>query len=95
MPDDEKLERPLSFYFNEALNYAATLHRTQARKGTQIPYVSHLLAVAGLVMSMGVTRTRSSRLCSTMPSRTRGATTSGTRSAGASGTRSSTASRRR
>jgi (p)ppGpp synthase/HD superfamily hydrolase len=53
MPEDEKLEGPLSFYFNEALNYAATLHRTQARKGTQIPYVSHLLAVAGLVMEHG------------------------------------------
>jgi (p)ppGpp synthase/HD superfamily hydrolase len=53
MPDDEKLERPLSVTFNDALTYAATLHRTQARKGTQIPYVSHLLAVAGLVMEHG------------------------------------------
>ncbi len=39
--------------FNEALTYAANLHREQARKGTEIPYISHLLAVAGLVLEQG------------------------------------------
>ncbi len=41
--------------FDEALVYASELHRTQMRKGTEIPYVSHLLAVAGLVTEAGGT----------------------------------------
>src|SRR5207302_5947212 len=53
MPADDKLNNPLSERFNEALVLAATLHREQARKGTQIPYVSHLLSVAGLVIEHG------------------------------------------
>jgi (p)ppGpp synthase/HD superfamily hydrolase len=53
MPANEKLEHPLSPRFAEALGYAAGLHREQPRKGTQIPYVSHLLAVAGLVLEHG------------------------------------------
>src|ERR1019366_8047959 len=36
--------------FQEALTYAADLHGDQLRKGTAIPYVSHLLAVAGLAL---------------------------------------------
>ena len=55
MPADEKLANPLSDRFNEALVYAATLHREQARKGTQIAYLSHLLAVASLVIENGGT----------------------------------------
>jgi (p)ppGpp synthase/HD superfamily hydrolase len=39
--------------FQEALQYASTLHGRQVRKGTQIPYVSHLLAVASLVLEDG------------------------------------------
>jgi (p)ppGpp synthase/HD superfamily hydrolase len=39
--------------FNDALVYAATLHRPQVRKETTIPYVSHLLAVAGIVLEHG------------------------------------------
>ena len=35
--------------FEEALKYAARLHRAQVRKGTNIPYVTHLLAVAAIV----------------------------------------------
>lgn len=53
MPADEKLTSPFSARFSEALLFAAELHREQARKGTQIPYVSHLLAVAGLVIEHG------------------------------------------
>ena len=41
MPYTEKLD--------EALVYAADLHRDQTRKGTGIPYVTHLLAVAAIV----------------------------------------------
>ncbi len=37
----------------EALTLAAVLHAEQPRKGTSIPYVSHLVAVAALVMEDG------------------------------------------
>lgn len=43
----------LSPRFREALDWAADLHRSQVRKGTEIPYVSHLLAVASLVLEHG------------------------------------------
>src|ERR1051325_6799957 len=33
--------------------YAARLHREQTRKGTEIPYVSHLLAVSALILEHG------------------------------------------
>lgn len=40
---------PYSERFEEALIYAARLHRYQHRKGSSIPYVTHLLAVAAIV----------------------------------------------
>ncbi len=43
--------------FDAALAYASDLHRPHARKGTDIPYVSHLLAVAALVLEHGGTET--------------------------------------
>lgn len=39
--------------FDRALGYASRLHREQVRKGTAIPYVSHLMAVASLVLEHG------------------------------------------
>jgi hypothetical protein len=39
--------------FERALVYAACAHAGHYRKGTAIPYVSHLLAVAALVMEAG------------------------------------------
>ena len=36
--------------FDEALALASELHRKQNRKGTPIPYISHLMAVAGIVL---------------------------------------------
>jgi (p)ppGpp synthase/HD superfamily hydrolase len=39
--------------FDEALTYAAKLHAGQVRKGTEIPYVSHLLGVCALVLEDG------------------------------------------
>ena len=39
--------------FGEALTFAEQTHRRQLRKGTAIPYVSHLLAVAALVLEHG------------------------------------------
>lgn len=39
----------------EAVKYAGRVHATQVRKGSDVPYVSHLLGVAELVMSFGGT----------------------------------------
>ncbi|UYV35950.1 HD domain-containing protein [Rhodobacteraceae bacterium D3-12] len=39
--------------FDDALSYAARLHRDQTRKGSGVPYVSHLIAVASLVLEYG------------------------------------------
>ncbi len=39
--------------FEEALVYAARLHKDQLRKASPIPYVSHLLAVASIVLEHG------------------------------------------
>jgi (p)ppGpp synthase/HD superfamily hydrolase len=45
----------LSKRFAEALVLAAELHRDQLRKGTEIPYIAHLLSVAGIVLEYGGT----------------------------------------
>lgn len=39
--------------FDEAFQYAHRLHRAQQRKGTPIPYISHLMTVAALVVEHG------------------------------------------
>jgi (p)ppGpp synthase/HD superfamily hydrolase len=44
---------PLGPRFAMALGYAAEAHAGQLRKGTPVPYVSHLLAVTGLVLEDG------------------------------------------
>jgi GTP pyrophosphokinase len=46
---------PLSAKFHEALAYASELHAAQLRKGTRIPYISHLLAVTSIVLEAGGT----------------------------------------
>ena len=38
------LEHPLTARFTKALALAANIHRLQARKGTQVPYMAHILA---------------------------------------------------
>ena len=43
--------------FQEALAYAAELHNTQTRKASDVPYVGHLLSVAGLVIEADGTET--------------------------------------
>jgi (p)ppGpp synthase/HD superfamily hydrolase len=43
----------LSTPFEEALVFATRLHREQMRKGTMIPYISHLLGVASIVLEHG------------------------------------------
>ncbi len=39
--------------FADAVSFALEAHAAQTRKGTRIPYVSHLLQVAGLVLEHG------------------------------------------
>lgn len=39
--------------FAEALSYAFELHKEQKRKGTEVPYIGHLLEVAGIVIDYG------------------------------------------
>ncbi|MGK7875797.1 MAG: HD domain-containing protein [Xenococcaceae cyanobacterium] len=43
----------LTSRFEKALVYATHLHARQLRKGTKIPYISHLLSVAALVLENG------------------------------------------
>jgi len=43
----------LSQRFEDALVYAARLHAKQIRKGTTIPYASHLLSVTSIVLEHG------------------------------------------
>jgi len=43
----------LTSRFDDALLLASELHRSQYRKGSGIPYLSHLLAVSGLVLEHG------------------------------------------
>ena len=43
----------LSHRFDEALVLAAALHRDQLRKGSQIPYLAHLLGVAAIALEHG------------------------------------------
>lgn len=39
--------------FNAALTYASIAHREQRRKGTDVPYVAHLLSVCAIVLEHG------------------------------------------
>jgi (p)ppGpp synthase/HD superfamily hydrolase len=48
----------LTSRFEKALVYATRLHARQLRKGTQIPYISHLLSVAALVLENGGNETQ-------------------------------------
>jgi (p)ppGpp synthase/HD superfamily hydrolase len=45
----------LTARFSEAVRWASHLHADQCRKGTNIAYISHLLAVASLVLEDGGT----------------------------------------
>jgi (p)ppGpp synthase/HD superfamily hydrolase len=40
-------------HFERALGFATRLHAAQLRKGTDIPYISHLIGVAGIVLDNG------------------------------------------
>lgn len=47
------MSNKLTERFENALQYATRLHSTQMRKCTNIPYISHLLAVASIVIEKG------------------------------------------
>jgi (p)ppGpp synthase/HD superfamily hydrolase len=51
----EVLKRPLTERFDAGMATASRLHRLQARKGTNIAYLSHLLAVAATALENGAT----------------------------------------
>ena len=53
MPETYTDQPALNERFDRALLLATEHHRRQLRKGTEIPYVSHLLGVASLVLEMG------------------------------------------
>lgn len=51
-PTREQTSTPkLTGQFSKAMVYAERKHHTQVRKGGDIPYVGHLLSVAGLVIN--------------------------------------------
>lgn len=43
----------LSLRFDHALRFAHEIHRYQAKKGTTVPYIAHLLGVTALVLEYG------------------------------------------
>lgn len=51
--DDETSHPRLGGRFENALVFAARKHRTQVRKGSEVPYVGHLLGVCSLVIEDG------------------------------------------
>ncbi|GAB3316393.1 HD domain-containing protein [Geodermatophilus aquaeductus] len=44
---------PLSTRYDEALAYASEHHRPQLRKGSRVPYMTHLMSVSALVLEHG------------------------------------------
>lgn len=51
--DEDFGSGPLSVRFDEAFAFASELHREQLRKIGRVPYLSHLLRVAGLALDFG------------------------------------------
>lgn len=47
------MNQQISPLFTEAFRYAAEVHGQQTRKGSRIPYISHLMAVSALVIEHG------------------------------------------
>jgi GTP pyrophosphokinase len=43
----------LSPRFEQALHYAVVIHAWQSRKGTEVPYIAHLLGVASIALEYG------------------------------------------
>ncbi len=43
----------LSDRFSDAFTHAHNLHQSQTRKGTSIPYITHLMTAASIVVEFG------------------------------------------
>jgi (p)ppGpp synthase/HD superfamily hydrolase len=52
-PPGDLAPRPLGVRFERALAYANHAHCRQARKGTDMPYMAHLLGVCSLALELG------------------------------------------
>lgn len=52
-PDKETATPLLGDRFTAAFELAASLHRHQIRKGSEVPYLAHLMAVASMVLEHG------------------------------------------
>ena len=50
---DHEQRRDFHAKFEEALSFVCRLHAEQTRKQTDIPYISHLIGVAGIVLERG------------------------------------------
>jgi (p)ppGpp synthase/HD superfamily hydrolase len=50
---DERERKSFHMDFERALGFVSKLHAEQTRKQTDIPYISHLIAVSGLVLENG------------------------------------------
>jgi hypothetical protein len=61
MTDDDH-QPLLGARFEDALAFAARVHRSQLRKGGEIPYVGHLLGVCSLVIEDGGTEDKAIKL---------------------------------
>jgi len=59
MNKQEEKSQPLrlSPKFDEALAYATRAHCDQTRKGTCVPYIAHVIAVAAIALEYGATET--------------------------------------
>ena len=53
LPNKDSTSMILSNRFSEALIYAASLHATQVRKGSGVPYIAHLLGTASIALEYG------------------------------------------
>jgi (p)ppGpp synthase/HD superfamily hydrolase len=53
MPESHVVTPLLTERFARAMTLASEIHATQVRKGTDIPYVAHVLSVAALVLEAG------------------------------------------
>ena len=53
MPESSIVTPLLTGRFQRAFTLASEIHATQLRKGTSIPYLAHLMAVAALVLEHG------------------------------------------
>jgi len=51
----------LSQRFEEALAFASRLHNSQYKKGTAVPYMAHLMGVAGLALEFEADGNRGNR----------------------------------